>query len=212
MPIEIEPGKGIPIVVPAPQPSLDGELTSTENLLTADEVPQAQPLAVPWQEQEHENWCWAACTQMVLQFHEKPVKQCDVARKKFTDQNTCNVENAILNCDEGCTETEVAHIYSKFKITPTPKPSFVEFEVLENEINTHKRPVEVGLQWPGNGRHLVIVFAAFKNAQGDTLLGVNDPWLGRSPAVHYESLKTAYTDERGTWIRTWLDLKKPTEG
>jgi len=61
-------------------------------------------LGVPWCHQERSNWCWAACTNMVLTYYGKGLDQCTLATQGLEctycqppcdDDGACNLVNAM---------------------------------------------------------------------------------------------------------------------
>lgn len=175
----------------APPPAEDGVVSGTSQL-----VP---PLPQVWQRAEE--WCWAACVQMVLNRIGINVQQCDVVNKVFNQTVCCDTPDAGV-CNQPVGPGDIVTIYQKCGRQAQLISHPLSFQDLESEILGAGRPVEVGMAWAGIGGHVAMVWGATMGPQGPLLL-VNDPKYG-SGSVYYVNLLRAYG--LGAWQWTWVSI------
>lgn len=166
-------------------------------------VPGAAPasisLNVPFIKQEQNQWCWAACTQMIAEFLGKTgVKQCELANF-LHGQTDCCQHPGSERCNQPCPYQRVVAVYKKVGIKAKFDNHAEHLLVIQRELAAG-RPFEVGLLWYGGGGHVVIVHGMDDNG----LYAVNDPWFGAGP-VTYMGLVGAYG--YGWWGVTFGDFR-----
>jgi hypothetical protein len=152
--------------------------------------------AVPLIGQEQSNWCWAASTEMVFEFHGRPTSQCALAKQQamirwacdpwdsnplqysFCDTvrttNCCGTPTGFFDavCNYPWYEAMVlGSLGVPYSVTQTGE-RFSHARV-EAEIKA-RRPFMFSWRWPGGGGHLMVVKDAFR-AEGREYLVVNDP-------------------------------------
>ena len=151
--------------------------------------------------QRAEEWCWAACVQMVLNRLGVNVQQCEVVNRVF-DKTICCATPDDEACNQPVDPGDIVSVYQKCGRQAQLITYPISFEDLQSEILVHGRPVEVGMAWAGIGGHVAMVWGAKMGAQGPLLL-VNDPKYG-SGSVYYVNLLRAYG--LGTWQWTWVSI------
>jgi hypothetical protein len=155
----------------------------------------AQPLPVPYFRQKQNNWCWAACCQMVFSlFGLTTVEQCDMATTRFGTDCCTNPRSS--TCDHGEWPESVYPLYG-FNNTKTLR-SFTFAEV-RGEIDAG-RPVECYYDWTQGGAHVALIYGYDAGTQD---LEVHDPWFGSSPRP-YAYVLSAYG--MGQWTMSYSDL------
>src|SRR5262245_36707139 len=148
-------------------------------------------LNVPYVRQEQNEWCWAACTQMVAAYMGKGnIKQCELANFLHGQSDCCQHPGSV-NCNQPCPLEDIVPVYAHVGISGIGDGHPESLAVMLRELKA-KRPVEVGFLWFGGGGHVVIVRGV--DAQGN--FAVHDPWFGSGP-VTYMELLTAYG--QGRW-------------
>ena len=168
------------------------------------QLPDARTLNMPQICQEQTNWCWAACTEMVLHYYNNPdARQCEFANWLF-DQTQCCEDPANPACNRTCSGNEVQDVYTNWNILSTLIEGDVPFDVLQAEIDAG-RPVEVAFEWTGGGGHVAIV-SGWDTDSPDPFVHVNDPAADRLSRVRYKELLAAYG--RGRWILTWTGIQR----
>ncbi len=206
MPIPVQ---GTPIwVPPAPAPPS-----------TTDSVPGASAAEAPLRvnirmfRQKKKNWCWAACIQMITDFYQTQLSQCDIAQELFTTRDCCNNSNS---CDEGCDPEDVKDVLRKdsMQIECRRFSRDLSFETISDEIQ-NQRPVAAAVLWFSHtgeerGGHLIIIKGVhIKNNR--RFVKVNDPFYGRGD-VPFSKLKSYYgpddDDQDGVWKHTWIKIAR----
>ena len=155
-------------------------------------------MAIP---QKGSNWCWAACTEMILKYHNpsSTVTQCSLATSRKTSQyplkccscvgcDTCSTCNICHNCSE-CHWNNI-HVNCDFTI-PTlvkfknflvslgfnvvTKNSTYSFNKISTEINTNRRPIIAMINSSGNcnSSHAGILRSAFSQGGNKFVVFVN---------------------------------------
>lgn len=155
---------------------------------------------LPQVSQRAEEWCWAACIQMVLNRLGVNVQQCDIVNKVLNQAICCDTPEAEA-CNQPVGPGDIVSTYQKCGHQAQQITQPVSFEELQSEILAG-RPVEVGMAWAGIGGHVAMIQGATIGPQGPLLL-VNDPKYG-SGSVYYVNLLRAYG--LGTWQWTWVSI------
>lgn len=152
-------------------------------------IGEIQSLKIPFIAQRAENWCWAACAQMLQEGLHKPVlQQCEMARIRAAAENPgmhvrCCEKPISSECDKGCfPET----IYSRLGIQVTRQESSLSAEALDAELRAG-RPVQVYQLLGGTTGHVVLV-------------------IGRTAAGYYHVLDP----REGTLMRQYSELLAPS--
>ena len=159
-------------------------------------------LQIPWYPSAQQEWCWAACAQMLAYYFKNVLTdQCKFANLLFAGQDCCGNPDS---CDQPIDLNEVTALFPSFGKSATFLPYAIEFEDIQTEI-TAGRPVQVGYQWSTPGNHVAVIAGVSQDATGP-LVYVNDPdpqfangW------VYYSNLKLAYG--HGTWQWTWSSIQ-----
>lgn len=168
-------------------------------------APNSKFLPVAHVLQKKSQWCWAACAQMVLEYHGQNVSQCKLASALLGSRWCCFLP---MSCNSPCTATQVSALYNSFGLGSTHQSNQVSFDTIKSEIDADQ-PVEVGFEWIGGGGHLAIVRGWEQNSLGDWIR-INDPVLrfyknyGQGTML-YSKLAKPYGI--GDWVATWTDLK-----
>ncbi len=160
------------------------------------------PLPVPQVYQRAEEWCWAACVQMALNYYGDGNIQCEVVNKQFGQTKCCDTPDDPA-CNDDLSLPDIAAVYRAWHLGAKCITSAVQFDYLEREINAG-RPVQVGFAWNTGGNHVALVCGT--NVDGTVqFVRVNDPLYG-SGWVHYAALLGAYY--LGSWQWTWVSIAK----
>ncbi|MGZ5480677.1 MAG: papain-like cysteine protease family protein [Pyrinomonadaceae bacterium] len=174
-------------------------------------------LPIPLQQQSNPVWCYAACASMAINFlHGAEVAtQCKVASfVKFVQNGTNSPETCCtglnLTCiASGCDVDDIGKIFDHWGVdfeqsgnAADPVMGRVDFARLAAELAA-KRPVEVVIQWPDEGKHALLVAGIKGN-----LLFLLDPLKGH-PYNGWRTIDSLEDfDEDGQWIKTWPGLIK----
>ena len=128
-------------------------------------------------QQKSQNWCWAACIQMVLSYQGLFVDQCDIVKEAF-DQSTCNDRPA--NCYDieraaGGWNINGRRIQAYQEHTTPSAHDFI------NDL-AYKYPLIIGLNMPGQDvGHAYVLTAVFyqydrSNRKLPYKVVLRDPW------------------------------------
>jgi hypothetical protein len=147
------------------------------------------------QEQEQDNWCWAACAASTAVFFDPGTgwTQCSVANGELRRTDCCDdpVPGA---CDVYGFLDDALGIVGHFdSMTSSQEPE----STLHAEIAAH-RPLGVRIAWSGGGAHFAMCI-------GDDAAGtvtVADPFYGTN-TIPYTTLQTGY-EGSGTWTHSYF--------
>lgn len=155
-------------------------------------------LKVPWYPSDHQEWCWAACAQMLAYFFQGSLTdQCTFANLVFPGKDCCGSPSG---CDQPIDLNDVTALFKSFDKSANFLSNPIRFEDIQAEIS-ESRPVQVGYQWSDQTNHVAVIAGVSEDNVGP-LVYVNDPdpqfangW------VYYSNLQLAYG--HGTWQWTW---------
>lgn len=133
----------------------------------------AGTLSVSLIQQEHSNWCWAASTQMVLNYKGKWMEQCAMANRSFGLNYACGEPTFDWDdpANEGNYNSEVAKLLI-YKGLSAKVVGSMSLSSIKAKIDASK-PIIFGWSWTGGGGHDVVL----KGYSGSDLY-FNDPWPG----------------------------------
>ncbi|HKQ50800.1 MAG TPA: C39 family peptidase [Pyrinomonadaceae bacterium] len=216
MPLRIQTGIRIwsPPPPAEPQSALPQEEEEEFLPLPQSFGPQPHTLDITRIGQERDNWCWAACVQMVMQFFDQDVSQCQVASRFFED-DACNDPDNSFDSAREAEEIEVVFANQLPSVTSLHRPGTITFERIQSEIDDDHRPVAVGILWlrpdgVPRGGHLVLV-KGWRTFAGREFVKVNDPYYedgdcSLSRLLHYYGPDDDNLD--GVWRHTWTDIRR----
>ena len=162
------------------------------------------------EQQEHNNWCWAAVAVSMDHFFDQKSSwcQCRLAtrmvrfRKLKTKQcGTCKKPKAV---PEACNKPWFLDWALKqvHRLTGKIKNGALTFEQIQRTINAG-RPVCLRLQWgKGPDAHFVIISGFETAASGNQWVDVEDPASGSSTWL-YDEFRTNYQYSKGHWTDTF---------
>jgi len=182
-------------------------LFSVESLDTVFGEPQVPILRSP---QREDAWCYAACTQMVIEtvIPEQIVQQCEIA--SFVKQTECCNDLPGDCTDSGCQKNEISSIFTHFQVAfegsnfaPPLEIGPITLDDVRDEIEA-QRPVMIVIDWAGGqSSHAVLI-----NGVIDDQVHVIDP-LPDNPygGWHlYSHVLNGFSS--GQWDRTWHFLRR----
>lgn len=183
-------------------------------IATLKTIPVTIPLLIPGKRlgvnlipQRQTQWCWAACTQMILDFYHAPnVEQCDLANLAFSDAGggCCNFPSSTL-CNKPLCDTRISKLFDQqiVNIKHYYVNKLVPFTTLQYELDRN-RPVQIGLSTIGGG-HVIIIEGWYPTDKG-SYLNVNNPLPvseGYQGVIAYSELEKSYG-----WNATWTRLTR----
>lgn len=161
-------------------------------MLTAAGYCLGAVLSVPQYDQEQDQWCWNASSQMILAFKGHSYSQTTIANWAVGGQN---IPNYIYNSSDasmkGCDEV-LAHFGS---ISSTGSASSMSLSALNTEM-ANSRPVMIGVSWDAGGGHAIVL----RGTDGNYVY-VNDPWPDNGQSVQTYNGVLRYLGN-GTWSQS----------
>ncbi|MEI6083252.1 MAG: papain-like cysteine protease family protein [Verrucomicrobiota bacterium] len=138
--------------------------------------PDCVLLDVPYHCQEHEGWCWAACGEMIMDFFQVFVRQCDQVNQRTT-QDCCP---AFPEEDLACNFPDWPHFKSYgFRVTKSRRP--LAWVHLQNQLAVARRPFAWAYAARGSRvvGHMLVVCGYF-SLQGVPMVVYQNPnpWCG----------------------------------
>jgi len=129
--------------------------------------------------QEKANWCWAACTQMVLNYQGVQITQEDIVEKAF---------GALVDKPAGA--DVIARAANGWNYNGTSLKAWADYNISPSTISLHKLidalaykyPVIIGLKMPGQTHvgHAYVLTAIYYRKNGDIKspfkVALRDPW------------------------------------
>src|SRR4051794_37167714 len=119
-----------------------------------------EPLNIPALRQWGDEWCWAACAEMVFVYNARPRAQCLLVNQLFGKHGCCagNPPDPVApGCDLPCEPDDVAKVYGLEDngLEATVRTDPLTFAKVEAEI-VATRPVEVVIN-NNAGKHMILV-------------------------------------------------------
>ena len=154
--------------------------------------PGGTPL--PYIKQTENNWCWAACGEMIMRSRGMGSTQCTLASTQFS-LSCCPSPGAPAGCDAGCWPD---HSYPKAGVPTNRIPAPITRSQVSAELAAG-RPVQVCYQWRGSrSTHVALIVSEYGNGDFE----VYDPWPGYGRGARdFSQIESAYG--LGTWIMTF---------
>ena len=156
----------------------------------ATAIGQAQILRVPQKNQERDQWCWAGCSQAILDYYGATETQTEIAQYGTGGANVWNYCYGEGTDADGIYRRGIDLILDHFgHIQCTTHNASISFTTSQAEISAG-RPVLVNWQWDTGGGHFVVL----RGLDGATA-SLMDPWNG--PTIN----TFAWTERGGghTW-------------
>lgn len=149
-------------------------------------------LSVPQYNQEQDQWCWDASSQMILAFYSHTYSQTEIANWAVGGRNVPNyLFNSPDTSKKGCDEV-LSHFGS---ISSSGSASYISLTTLANEM-ANSRPVMIGVSWDSGGGHAIVL----RGTDGNSVY-VNDPWPDNGQSVQtYDGVRRYLGN--GTWSQT----------
>ena len=140
-------------------------------------------VALNWTPPQHtDTWCWAASTELVSDFFNHRVNQCDSSN---------HVHGKPADCSKGCsgycdcwgvcgaTIGQIQDNWTYWKFSSTHVASALSWATLKKTMSStwlcDKSPVQVIWWWTGGGGHVVSAYAYIETAVGKFVAYYN-PW------------------------------------
>ena len=183
----------------------------------------ARTLPVPLRCQEQTNWCWAACSQAVLDYYGNTIAQCDIAnyassRNGWCTTNICCTNPGSTTCcnkgncmygANGCISDILAH----WGVNNAGTAAALSVTTVRSEINTNYRPFVIRWGWTGGGGHFIVARGADEvNSGGNVLVWYMDPWPTTGCSQHFSTYSWMVNGDNHTWTHSLTMTTNPPSG
>jgi hypothetical protein len=189
-------------------PIVPGRRTSTLNDSLGSALLHSLPVSLC--PQETEDWCWAACGQMIMEYLGRNVTQCEQVNNRYGRTECCSIDVsapkfgrfqndssvlAYLNCARsGWPE------FRKYNFAFRKKSNeALTWDELRNQLsagpNARGKPVAFSWRWNNGGGHMMVA-KGYTTIDGTNYVIVLDPWpvnKGDEVIIPY----SAYVDDPG---------------
>lgn len=152
---------------------VSANLLSTQN--QAVSLRKQKILQVPLAAQESDMWCWAACTQMILEFMGEQVPQCKQVNLSLELSNCCNSPTP-----DDCDESGWPEFY-RYGFSSDSVDAPLSWQQLKTEIDNN-RPIAFSWAWKQGGGHMMV---AVGYAEPHWVY-VNNPWPPSGDSTRHE--------------------------
>lgn len=171
--------------------------------------PWTLDLAVTLKGQETGMWCWAAGTEMALEYLGATIEQCQEANHRFGRSDCCTIQRCPNPVSSGpCVQGGWPELDAwGFSGSETAWGTALTFQQLTTELAAN-RPVLFSWGWTGGGGHLMTARGVMR-AQGVQWVHINDPWApcqGNTRWITYAEWVARAGDH--THWRDYYNLKK----
>jgi len=149
-------------------------------------------VSVTLRPQETNNWCWAATTQMVVEFLGHGRTQCELANQRFGRTDCCTSgcpKNAACNMP-GWTMFDESGFNSTASGTP------LSWDQIKTELFCRKRPMSYAYGPKTGGVGHVVVVSGYVEVAGIRYISLNDPWnpcVGTNRLLTYDEYSNSPT-------------------
>jgi len=152
-------------------------------------------LAFSMQQQEQDNWCWAACAASTALYYDSSSSwtQCAVANGELGFSNCCD-DPVPPACDVYGYLDQALIVVGHFS---TMHSSQAPETAVYTEVDAD-RPRGIRVAWSGGGAHFVIC----TGDDGRGTVTVSDPFYGTS-VIPYATLQGSYQGS-GVWTHTYF--------
>ncbi len=137
--------------------------------------------AIQLQTQLHSNWCWAACSETIVEYYGTQVAQCWEVNYAFTRNDCCGNIMFYWNhiCNSGNSlfgaSGSISDILSNWNVNNSGYTRNLTWTEVQTEINNY-RPFVIRWGWYGGGGHFLVGYGY--NTAGQGWCHYMDPWPG----------------------------------
>ena len=163
--------------------------------------PQSSEIQYIASTQRCENWCWATCIQMVLNYHGLYVQQEQIVQKVYGLPLPCNTGNAqhIMNALSGWapdTRGGFSQIYSQYGV-------YSGSDIVDQL--SRKWPIIVGLRQEGHAYVLTAIYYSVDQLNNPIIdkVVLRDPWPSNPSRI--EMSWNTFLAKQPEFFKVWVD-------
>ena len=160
------------------------------------------------EEQQHNNWCWAAVAVSVSHYFSAKSEWCQcrlvsrIAKRRNLKVAGCGTCQKTKGVPEKCNFPwyldEALRIVRRVRGKLTGPLSF---SAIKKRIK-EQLPIPVRITWGAGGAHFVVLSGCETSSAGNKWVDVEDPFVGSSTWL-YEEFKSNYQYSQGRWTATF---------
>jgi len=174
-------------------PSVDHPVSATcascLSKCTADEqaalqLPSSLQLAVPVQDQQQGQWCWAATTQMIASYFGQTFSQCQIVDTAFNLSNCCDAApgslHPILSSNNECSGCDCGNAppLATYGLTSTTTWTPPSWTTITHTFACDNTPIAFAWHWCFDGQPYgghVMVATGYDVVNGEDYVWINNP-------------------------------------
>lgn len=170
--------------------------------------PETTVLRVPKKSQKQNQWCWAGCSDAVLSFYGKKIKQCYMANFAWSQDDCCSTP---ANCNSPNsmygTAGSLQGILKHWCVSSQKVTSSLTFSSVKSEIK-NSRPLIIRYGWATGGGHFIVIRGCKVDKSGENeKLYLMDPWPGNGYGI-FSYTYVKHEADHHTWTHTLEKIKK----
>jgi len=139
-------------------------------------------LAVPETFQEYSNWCWAGCSEAVLDFYGQYPSQCQIANYAWNTSRCCQTGYTFYQSVKGCNKANFLYgsdgsiegILNNWGVSGTGSDSYISWISSVSELD-NDQPFVMRFAWSSGGGHFLVTYGYITSG---SYLKYMDPWPG----------------------------------
>lgn len=179
----------------------DGSTLTSLGVKMDPKAPDTLSLPVKLIAQENAGWCFAAVTQMVLDYHGTKVSQGELLNV-FTGRKDCAQVPTPKPCIIGGSEPK---LFEHFRYTLDFRLGPLTPEEVVREIYTRRKPMIFGFAWKDGGSHSMVL-VGYAKVKGGFLVEVCDPGGG---ARYWTTYQQWVADANHFYQDSQFNISKP---
>jgi ABC-type bacteriocin/lantibiotic exporter with double-glycine peptidase domain len=143
-------------------------------------------LAIPMVHQQDSSWCWAACLEMLFNYHRFPVNhlgktlsQCEIVSQYLNRECNCKEDKAKHPCKAAVTAEDLLLLLQlNFRYSSAKMDAEMDWKELVDQLNNRQQPilllVNTNKDWNAQPNHAILAIAAVEDNNQKRVV-VQDP-------------------------------------
>lgn len=175
----------------------------------ATAIAQEQILNVPLTTQQHSQWCWAASSTAVLNYHGQADQQCSIANWAFGINYACGNSNFNWNSYANQPNNifgsngSVQGILSAYGVSSLAVSNYLSWAHITSDIDAN-RPFILRYGWTSGGGHILVGRGYDVENDGSRYIYLMNPWPGEGMTYASYSYVVSASDHNWTHsLRTY---------
>jgi hypothetical protein len=154
------------------KPESMGLALTADTICTPADASSLDMTVIP---QDETLWCWAACTEMIVEkLKDTIIRQCAEATRTRTDQADC------CTSPDGCNATGWPDFHPHGLDSKTTEERALTMEEIKNQIDCNKAPIAYAINYMASEGGHMLVIDGYKSQNGTDSIFVLNPQGGGS--------------------------------